>query len=82
MGALALTNDKARAANWPHDRRMPELIARASQAILEAQQLLKEQRSLRFQAAILASELGAAIVRSQAADKERSLPRMNSDQSR
>jgi hypothetical protein len=41
---------------------MPELIAKANQAILEAQYLRREGRSLRFEASILASRLGRTIV--------------------
>jgi hypothetical protein len=45
---------------------MPELIAKANQAILEAQRLRREQRSLRLEANVLASRLGETIVRSHA----------------
>jgi hypothetical protein len=45
-----------------HDRQMPELIAKANQAILEAQFLRKEGRSLRHEASVLASQLGQTIV--------------------
>ncbi len=55
-------------ANQHHLLRMPELIARANQVILEAQWLRREGRSLRFEAAALASELGATLVRSRAAE--------------
>ena len=41
---------------------MEELIAKANQAILEAQWLRKMGRSLRFEAAVHASELGATIL--------------------
>jgi hypothetical protein len=60
---------------------MPELIAKANQAILQAQWLRREGRSLRLEAAVLASELGAAIIRSQEVEKERSLPRTRPEQS-
>jgi len=36
---------------------MPELIAKANQAILEAQFLRREGRSLRFEASVLASRI-------------------------
>jgi hypothetical protein len=47
---------------------MPELIAKANQAILEAQWLRREQRSLRLEANTLASRLGETIVRSRATE--------------
>jgi hypothetical protein len=39
-----------------------ELIAKANQAILEAHCLRREGRSLRFEAAVRASELGETIL--------------------
>jgi len=47
---------------------MPELIAKANQAIFEAQWLREEQRSLRFEANLLASRLGETIVRARSAE--------------
>lgn len=44
---------------------MPELIAKANQVILESRYLQREGRSLRFQASILASQLGQTLVRRQ-----------------
>jgi len=49
---------------------MPELIAKANQVIMETRWLRREGRSLRFEAAVLASELGATIIRSQMAQNE------------
>ena len=49
---------------------MPELITRANQAILEAQWLRNKGRSLRFEASVLASELGETILRSRAPANE------------
>jgi hypothetical protein len=49
---------------------MQELIAKANQAILEAQYLRREGRSLRFEASVLASELGQTIRRSQRVERE------------
>lgn len=45
--------------------RMLELIAMANQAILESQMLRREGRSLRFEASILAGQLGQTIRQSQ-----------------
>ena len=53
-----------------HDRRMRELIAKANQAILEAQFLRKEGRSLRYEASVLASQLGQTIVQSHDVERE------------
>lgn len=47
---------------------MPELIAKANQAILEAQWLRREHLSLRCEANVLAIRLGETIARSQAAE--------------
>jgi len=47
-----------------------ELIAKANQAILEAQYLRREGRSLRHEASVLASQLGLAILRSHRVEKE------------
>ncbi len=47
---------------------MPELIAKANQAILEAQLLRREQRALRHAANTLVSELGKIIVKSHAVE--------------
>jgi hypothetical protein len=49
---------------------MPELIAKANQAILEAQFLRREGRSLRFEASVLASQLGQTILLSQRVEKD------------
>ena len=49
---------------------MQELIAKANLAIMEAQYLRREGRSLRFEASILASELGQTILRSRRAESE------------
>lgn len=49
---------------------MPELIAKANQAILEAQWLRREGRSLRIEASVLASQLGQTIVQSQQVENE------------
>ena len=49
---------------------MPELIAKANEAILEAQCLRREGRSLRFEASVLASQLGQTILLSQRVEKE------------
>ena len=49
---------------------MPELIAKANQAILEAQCLRREGRSLRFEASVLASQLGQTIQMSQRVEKD------------
>ena len=62
ISSPALTQDKARAANRLHRTRMQELIAKANQVILEAQLLRREQRLLRYQASVLASQLGQTIV--------------------
>lgn len=51
-------------------RRMPELIAKANQAILEAQYLRREGRSLRFEASLLASQLGQTIQQSHHVERE------------
>jgi hypothetical protein len=40
---------------------MPELIAKANEVILEAQCLRREGRSLRFEASVLASQLGETV---------------------
>jgi hypothetical protein len=44
---------------------MPDLIAKANQAILESRCLQRERRSLRSEASMLASQLGRTIVQSQ-----------------
>ena len=49
---------------------MPELIAKANQAILESHYLRRERRWLRFQAAALASQLGQIIVQSECTERE------------
>ena len=49
---------------------MPELIAKANQAILEAQCLRREGRSLRFEASVLASRLGQTIQQSRHVEEE------------
>ncbi len=49
---------------------MPELIAKANQAILEAQCLRRERRSLRFEASVLASQLGQTIQQSRHVEEE------------
>ena len=63
-----------------HDAAMPELIAKANQVILESQFLRREGRSLRFEAAVLASELGQTIVRSQRTGMESSSLKDSLDQ--
>ena len=79
MGARNPTYDSAKTANPAHDEQMPELIAKANQAILEARWLRRQGRALRSEAAVLVSELGARIVRSHATENERS---QTSDESR
>jgi hypothetical protein len=59
---------------------MPELIAKANQAILEAQCLRREGRSLRFEAAVLASQLGQTIQMSQRVEKESAALKASLDQ--
>jgi hypothetical protein len=49
---------------------MPELIAKANQAILEAQCLRREGRSLRIEASVLASQLGQTILQSRRIEEE------------
>ena len=49
---------------------MAELIAKANQAILEAQCLRREGRSLRFEASVLASQLGQTIQLSQRVEQD------------
>ena len=49
---------------------MHELIAKANQVILESQYLRREQRSLRFEASVLASRLGQTIVQFQHTEEE------------
>jgi hypothetical protein len=48
---------------------MQELIAKANEAILEAQWLRREGRLLRLEASVRASRLGATVLQSQAAEK-------------
>jgi hypothetical protein len=43
---------------------MQELISKANQAILEAQWLRQEGRALRFEASVLASQLGETVLQS------------------
>jgi hypothetical protein len=49
---------------------MPELIAKANQAILEAQFLRREGRSLRFEASVLASRISQTILLSRRVEKD------------
>jgi hypothetical protein len=49
---------------------MPELIAKANQAILEAQWLRREGRSLRFEASVLARQLGQTVQQSRHVEQE------------
>ena len=49
---------------------MPELIAKANQAILEAQYLRREGRSLRHEAFVLAGQLGLTILQSHRVERE------------
>jgi hypothetical protein len=49
---------------------MPELIAKANQAILEAQYLRREGRSLRYEATVLATRLGETILQSRRVEKQ------------
>jgi hypothetical protein len=49
---------------------MPELIAKANQAILESHYLRRERRSLRLEATVLASQLGETVLRSRRAERE------------
>jgi hypothetical protein len=49
---------------------MPELIAKANQAILEAQSLRREGRSLRFEASMRARRLGQTIQQSRRVEHE------------
>ena len=49
---------------------MPELIAKANQAILEAQWLRREGRSLRYEASVLASQLGQTIQQSHRVEQD------------
>jgi hypothetical protein len=60
---------------------MPELIAKANQAILEAQLLRKEGRSLRLEAAVRASQLGETILQSHRVEREYSIIKARLDQS-
>lgn len=59
---------------------MQELIAKANQVILESQFLRREGRSLRFEAAALASELGQTIVRAQRTERESANLKTNTEQ--
>lgn len=59
---------------------MPELIAQANQAILEAQYLRREGRLLRYEASLLASRLGQTVVQSQRTEKESSALKVSLDQ--
>jgi hypothetical protein len=59
---------------------MPELIAKANQAILESQHLRREGRSLRFEASVRASQLGQTILKSRDAKKEAAEIRASLDQ--
>jgi hypothetical protein len=77
---VELTWDKAHASNRLHDRAMPELIAQANQAILEAQYLRREGRLLRYEASLLASQLGQTVVQSQRTEKESSALKVSLDQ--
>jgi hypothetical protein len=58
---------------------MPELIAKANEAILEAQWLRRERRLLRFEASVLVSRLGATVLRSQAEKKQLASPQTDID---
>ena len=49
---------------------MPELMAKANEAILEAQILRREGRSLRLEASALASRLGQTVIQSQRTEEE------------
>jgi hypothetical protein len=60
---------------------MQELIARANQAILEAQWLRREGRSLRFEAAVLVSQLGQTIAQTHGIEKEIAVLQTNLEQS-
>jgi hypothetical protein len=51
---------------------MEELIARADQVILESRCLRREGRSLRFEASVLASQLGETILKSCRTERESS----------
>ena len=59
---------------------MPELIAKANQAILEAQCLRREGRSLRFEASVLASRLGQTVQLSQRVEQESTGLKISLDQ--
>ena len=59
---------------------MPELIAKANEAILEAQCLRREGRSLRFEASVLASQLGQTILLVHHVEKESAGLRSSLDQ--
>jgi hypothetical protein len=58
---------------------MPDLIAKANQTILEAQWLRREGRSLRFEASVLANQLGETVLQSQRTEKESSRLRASLD---
>jgi hypothetical protein len=58
---------------------MPHLLARANEAVLEAQWLRQQGRALRMEAVILASELGETILRATRAAEIRK-PRLAVDQ--
>jgi hypothetical protein len=60
---------------------MPEMRAKASQAILEAQWLRLQGRALRSEAQMLARRLGETMVRSRALDAQVSTQRTSLDQS-
>jgi hypothetical protein len=49
---------------------MSDLIAKANQAMLEAQCLRREGRSLRFEATVLASQLGQTVMLSQRVEED------------
>jgi hypothetical protein len=59
---------------------MSELIAKANQAILEAQYLRREGRSLRLEASVLASQLGQKVAKSQCVEQESTALKSSLDQ--
>ncbi|HVX75178.1 MAG TPA: hypothetical protein VHB49_03555 [Bradyrhizobium sp.] len=67
---LRQTYDNAENANRLHGSQMQELISKANQAILEAQWLRREGRSLRFEASVLASLLSETVLQSQRLESE------------
>ena len=58
---------------------MRELIAQANQAILEAQCLRREGRLLRYEASLLASQLGQTVVKFRRTGQESSALKVSLD---